>query len=189
MKLLNKNTPNYTRISDNLYTYRITSSDQRAVDHFASMKQLLQELYTTPLSPRMAAHAQYNYRMVKSIKHRLQQSNIIVRPTDKSKVFYFTSKNDLEQKAHDYMTQTNAYEEIIIWRCPLADDLQTVTTLLDLLLKNGRITRSQYKQMQPDIHKLELAHLYFIPKAHKVKKTRITISYYLRLLFVYSSIA
>ena len=87
------------------------------------------------------------------------------------------------------MIQTNAYEEITSGICPLVDDLQRVTSLLESLAKNGRITRSQYKQMQPDIHKLELAHLYFIPKAHKVKKTRITISYYLRLLFVYSSIA
>ena len=106
--------------------------------------------------------------MVKSIKHRLQQANIIVRPTDKSKVFYFTSKIDFERKAHEYMTRTNAYEEVTGGKSPLNDDLQAVTKLLDLLLKSDRITRDQHKQMEPDIHKLELAHLYFIPKAHKV---------------------
>ena len=161
----------HKQISDNLFNYCITASDQRAIDHFVSMKQLLQQLYTTPLPPRIAARAQYNHWMVKSIQYRLQQSNIIVRPTDKSKVFYFTSKNDFERKAHEYMIRTNAYEEITSGKCPLADDLQAVTSLLDSLLKNGRITRSQYKQMQPNIHKLELAHLYFIPKAHKVEKT------------------
>ena len=93
----------HKRISDNLYNYCITSSDQRAIDHFASLKQLLQQLYTTPLQPRLANRAQYNHRMVKSIKRRLQQANIIVRPTDKSKVFYFASKNDFERKAHDYI--------------------------------------------------------------------------------------
>ena len=161
----------HKRISDNLYNYCITSSDQRAVDHFASMKQLLEQLYTTPLPPRLAARAQYNRRMVQSIKHRVQQANIIVRPTDKSKVFYFASKSDFERKAHEYMTRTNAYEEITSNRCPLADNLQAVTTLLDSLLKNCRIAKNQYKQMHPNIHKLELAHLYFIPKAHKVTKT------------------
>ena len=50
----------------------------------------------------------------------------------------------------------------------MADDLKTGTTLLDSLFKNGRIIRDQFKQMQPDIHKLEFAHLYFIAKAHKV---------------------
>ena len=70
------------------------------------------------------------------------------------------------------MIRANAYEEITSDRCPLADDLQAVTTLLDSLWKNGRITRSQYEQMQPNIHKLELAHLYFIPKAHKVTKKK-----------------
>ena len=78
----------HKRISDNLYNYYITSSDQRAIDHFAALKELLQQLYTTPLSPRIAARAHDTHRMVKSIQHRLQQSNIIVRPTDKSKVFY-----------------------------------------------------------------------------------------------------
>ena len=82
----------HKRISDNLYNYCITSSDQRAVDQFVSMKQLLQQLYTTPLPPRLAARVQYNHRMVQSIKHRLQQANVIVRPTDKSKVFYLLVK-------------------------------------------------------------------------------------------------
>ena len=77
----------------------------------------------------MAARAQYNHNMVKFIKRRLQQSNIIVRPTDKSKVFYFTSTSDFERKAHEYMTRTNAYQEITSGRCPLADDLNTATTL------------------------------------------------------------
>jgi len=159
----------HKRISDNLYNYCITSSDQRAIDHFTSLKQLLQQLYTTPLQPRLANRVQYNHRMVKSIRHRLQQANIIVRPTDKSKVFYFASKSDFERKAQEYMTRTNAYEEIPDGTCPLADDLQAVSKLLDSLFKNGRISRNQYKQMQPNIHQLELAHLYFIPKAHKVR--------------------
>jgi predicted transcriptional regulator len=158
------------RISDNLFNYCMKSSDQRAIEHFASLKQLLQRLYTTSLSRRVAARAQFNHNMVKSIQRRLKQSNIIVRSTDKSKVFYFTSTSDFERKAHQYMTRTNAYQEITSGRCPLADDLNTVTTLLDSLFKNGRITKDQLKQMQPNIHKLELAHLYFIPKTHKVAK-------------------
>ena len=62
----------HKRISDNLYNYCITSSDQRAINHFASMRQLLQQFYTTSLSPRLATRAQYNHRMVRSIQHRLQ---------------------------------------------------------------------------------------------------------------------
>ena len=45
------------RISDNLFNYCMTASDQRAIDHLAFMKQLPQRLYTTPLYPRVAARA------------------------------------------------------------------------------------------------------------------------------------
>jgi len=160
----------HERITKNLGEYCTTASDQRAIEHFASLQQLLQRLYTTPLSKKLFVRAQYNDRMVKSIRHRLKKSNVIVRPTDKSKVFYFADANDFERKVMEYMTKTNAYQEISSGRCPLADDLNAVTTLLDGLHKNKRISKDQLKDMQPDIHKLELAHLYFIPKAHKVGK-------------------
>ena len=101
------------RIADNIFNYCMSASDQRAIDHFASMKQLLQRLYTAPLSSKVTARAQCNHNMVKSIKRRLQQSNIIVRPTDKSQVFYFTSASDFERKAHEYVTRTNV--------CPVVD--------------------------------------------------------------------
>jgi hypothetical protein len=160
----------HRQISNNLAEYCITASDHRAIEHFDSLKQLLQRLYTTPLSRKMAVRTQYNHIMVKSIQRQFQQSNIIVRSTDKSKVFYFGEAIDFERKAHEYMAKTNAYQEIISGQSPLANDLNVVNTSIDWLFKNGRITKDQQKDLQPNIHKLELAHLYFIPKAHKVKE-------------------
>ncbi|CAF1437241.1 unnamed protein product, partial [Didymodactylos carnosus] len=146
---------------------RVEKRRGASTEHFASVEQLLQRLYTTPLSGKLAARTEYDDKMVKSIQRRLKNSNIIARPTDKSKVFYFANASDFERKATEYMAKTNAYQEIISGRCPLADDLNDVTSLLDCLYKNKRITKDQMEDMQPDKHKLELAHLYFIPKAHK----------------------
>ncbi|CAF1464363.1 unnamed protein product [Rotaria sordida] len=65
------------------------------------------------------------------------------------------------------MSKTNAYQEITSGICPLADDLHSVLTLLDYLLKHNRITKEQYKQMYPNLKTLELAHIYFNLKVHK----------------------
>ncbi|CAF5182584.1 unnamed protein product, partial [Rotaria sp. Silwood1] len=65
------------------------------------------------------------------------------------------------------MTKTNAYQEITSGIYPLADDLQSVLTLLDDLLKHKKIMKDQYKQIYPNLNILEFAHIYFNLKVHK----------------------
>ena len=49
------------------------------------------------------------------------------------------------------------------------DHLQAVLALIDPLLKKKQINLDRWKQtMRPDPKTIELAHLYFIPKSHKV---------------------
>jgi len=67
------------------------------------------------------------------------------------------------------MNKTAAYEEVQNGKCPLADNLSLVITLLDKLLRNKAITQKQYSQMIPNKDKVELGHLYFLPKPHKVR--------------------
>jgi hypothetical protein len=66
------------------------------------------------------------------------------------------------------LVQDKAYQEIPDGHCPLAENLRAVTTLLHSLKSQGAITEQQHKQLSPNLSKLELAHLYFIPKPHKV---------------------
>lgn len=107
--------------------------------------------------------------MIGSIRHQLKKFHVIIRPTDKSKVFHLESVEDYHRKALEYMEKTNAYEEIPSGINPYLDHLRAVLTLIDPLLKNKAINLQLWKRkMRPDPKTIELAHLYFIPKAHKV---------------------
>jgi hypothetical protein len=65
----------------------------------------------------------------------------------------------------------SAYEEVKNGKCPLADNLSTVVQLLDKLLKSKAINQKQYSMMMPKKDKIELGHLYFLPKPHKVRSS------------------
>lgn len=166
-----------TREYDNIVKYFKTGlnnncmpcSDQRAKGFFAAVENLLRRLYTTPLSPKLFARAQYEYRIVKSTQRQIKKSNAITRPTDKSKVLHLGSVHDYHEKVLQYMIDTNAYREITSGINPCHDHVQTVLTLIDPMLKNEDINLKLWKQyMRPDEKTTELAHLYFIPKPHKV---------------------
>jgi len=69
------------------------------------------------------------------------------------------------------MQKTNAYEEISSGTNPYLDHVRAVLALIDPLLKNKAIDFKLWKrQMRPDPKTVELAHLYFIPKPHMVRR-------------------
>jgi hypothetical protein len=68
------------------------------------------------------------------------------------------------------MQRTNAYEEISTGINPCLDHLQVTLSSIDPLLKKKAIDLELWKnKMRPDPKTVELAHLYFIPKPHKVR--------------------
>ena len=147
-------------------------SDQRAKQFFVDMENLLRQLYTTPLSPKLFARAQNEYRIIKSIQRQIKKSNVIIRSTDKSKVLHLGSAHEYHQKVLQYMHDTKAYKEITNGINPCHDHIQKVLTIIDSMLKKGDINLQLWKQyMRPNATTAELAHLYFIPKPHKVNFT------------------
>ena len=108
-----------------------------------------------------------NYsRSVKRLTHKFRLSNIIIRKTDKSKVFHLGKVNDYENRSKEYMDKTEAYE-CLSTNNPLPDlILRTNKYLLDLRLAQW-ITQKQYEQLSIKPDEVELAHLYYLPKAHK----------------------
>ena len=144
-------------------------SDQRATEFFVAVENLLRRLYTTPLTPKLMARVQYESRIVRSTQRQIKKSNAVIRSTDKSKVLHLGSVHDYHQKALQYMHETNAYREITSGINPCHEHIQKVLALIVPMLKNADINLRLWKQyMRPDAMKTELAHLYFIPKPHKV---------------------
>ncbi len=66
------------------------------------------------------------------------------------------------------MEETEADEQIIDQRCPLADHLRAVQTLLDFLVDRKVLPKKKKPYLVPKLDKLELAHYHGLPKTHKV---------------------
>ena len=137
---------------------------------FPSLKDRLYQLQSRQLPHHLATRARRERALVKSIETLLRKRpDIIIRRPDKRKGFYLGNAADFERKATTYMIDTEAYQELTSGHCPLADNYHTVRTLLQELLKRKAINQDQHKMMLPKFDTLELAHLHFIPKVHKVR--------------------
>jgi len=158
--------------------------DPRVKQTFSELERILNQLYSKPLSKHVLKRGQYEYKIVRSIQHLLRRRpDIVIRRTDKSKVFYIGKSDDFERKAQEYMLKTQAYEEITSGRCPLADDLRAVQTLLDYLINKNVLTRKQHKQLSPKLDKLELGHYHGLPKPHKVSLFSLLIYFFFFVCF------
>ncbi|CAF1372469.1 unnamed protein product [Rotaria sordida] len=129
---------------------------------------------TIQLSQRQSGSSRFNIkkkekncgRLVKRLKYKLKLTNIIIRKSDKSKVFHLGKLEDYHKKSEEYMEKTEAY------KClgtidPLPDLIRrTNKYLLDLRLAKW-ITQKQYEKLCINPNEVELAHLYYLPKAHK----------------------
>jgi hypothetical protein len=111
-------------ISKSLADNCVSGSDERAKLFFMSLKNLLTELYTTKLPSKLICRAQQEHLLTKQIRQQLRSTHnrIILRRTDRSKVFHLGSNDDYEKKAIMYMNKTCAYEQVKNGKCPLADN-------------------------------------------------------------------
>ena len=144
------------------------------VPHFGPYEMAtLREVYSALISNRFVRRACHENRLVRSIRHQLKNSTTILRKTDKSKVFYLGHADDYHRKAMEYMNKTAAYQEITTGINPCNDHVQVVLSLIDPLLNKGAINLKIWRaNMRPSINQIELAHLYFNPKPHKVSDRR-----------------
>ena len=137
-------------------------------DAFPALKRLLHAIQSKKLSYKRHIRARRERAVLKGLISLLRsRPDVIVRRTDKSKVFYVGNAKTFARKAMQYMVDTEAYEEIPKNECPLTENLRLVTTLLNSLLKRNAINQYQHKTMSPNIVTLELGHLHFMPKPHK----------------------
>lgn len=126
--------------------------------------------YTAPLSIYDDIRARREHRLVRSIRYKMKKANLVLRPTDKSGVLHIGSATDYERKAIEYRAKTRAYTELS--SNPLVDILHKVESVLNDLRSKKYISIKQYSRMRPNRSKTHLAYMYFIPKAHKVRRMR-----------------
>ncbi|CAF2849434.1 unnamed protein product [Rotaria sp. Silwood2] len=108
-----------------------------------------------------------NYgRLVKRLKHTFKLASVNLRKSDKSKVFHLGKIEDYRKKSEEYMAKTQAYK-CLGTNDPLPDlIMRTNKYLLNLRLAKW-ITQKHYEKLCINSCEVELAHLYYLPKAHK----------------------
>ncbi|CAM4958271.1 unnamed protein product [Rotaria socialis] len=125
----------------------------------------LHQQYTIPLSYLNIYRTRKEFKLMKSIQHRLKKGNYILRETDKSGIFHIGTSVDYEKKAEAYRQKTGAYIELD--SNPLWSVFDKVILLLNDLRSKKYILSWQLDKMMPKREKIQLAYLYFIPKPHK----------------------
>jgi hypothetical protein len=156
-------------VKDCLNDHRMAQADARAQQAFSELKDILSGLPLKKVPKKLVFRAEREQKLVRSFQRLLRQRpDVMGCQVDKTKMLYFGNAADMARKAHDYMTQTNAYEEIADGRCPLADNLRAVHTLVDDIVRTKGLTQKQAKKLRPALNTLELAHYHGLPKIHKV---------------------
>ncbi|CAF1652455.1 unnamed protein product, partial [Adineta ricciae] len=115
-------------------------------------------------------HSQYppakQLTTVENLKRKFNATETVIRKTDKSKVFHLGNLDDYKQKAEKHMNKTRAYESLGNIN-PLESLVERTNNFLYGLWRNKHIDQKQYEKLKVDKERAELAHLYFLPKAHK----------------------
>ena len=161
-----------TTVKKCLTDHLMSASDDRAKVAFSDLQRILSDLYAKQPSRKLYLRARREHRRMKRLQRLLRsRPDITTCRIDKNPAFYIRSTAVLAAKAQEYMTTTAAYQEIRDGRCPLADHLHAVRTLLDYLVSRKAITKDKQKKLLPDMGKLELAHFHGLPKVHKVRSS------------------
>ncbi|CAF4725581.1 unnamed protein product, partial [Rotaria sp. Silwood2] len=99
-------------------------SDKRIQEFSIDLNNLLKRLYTKKLSRKLRIRAKREHKLIISIRRYLRQhQEVILRRTDKSKVFHLGDTDHYHVKVVQHMQETEAYEEITSNISPLTTNL------------------------------------------------------------------
>ncbi|CAF4122854.1 unnamed protein product, partial [Rotaria magnacalcarata] len=164
LDVLLQNLHNYPPTTKKRIQFNKTQTN-KSFDTLSSIIQLSQSSQSQNI---IRPRKKKNYgRIVKRLKYKIHLANTVLRKTDKSKVFHLGKVEHYQKKSEEYMDNTKAYQCLGAID-PLPDLIQrTNKYLLDLRLAKW-ITQKQYEQLSIKSNEVELAHLYYLPKAHKL---------------------
>ncbi|CAF2538843.1 unnamed protein product [Rotaria sp. Silwood2] len=144
-KILTEQYQNISSIVQQCVTDNIMSiTDERAKRAIADLERTVQEIKYTRISRKLHLRAQFEQRIIRSIRHLLRQRpNIVLCRADQTKVLYCGHRETMVAKAHDNMNRTESYQHMSNGRCPLADIVHAVHTLLNSLVQQKGLTNDQ----------------------------------------------
>ena len=105
---------------------------------------------------------------VKYLKRMQQKKGIIIRQTDKSKVFHIDTREGYMKKSEIYMNRTNAYIEIAA--SPLQEMIEKTDKFLRNLVSKKQMPQYMLDRLRPSLTESELPHLYYNQKDHKIEE-------------------
>lgn len=95
-----------------------------------------------------------------------RKGQVIFRQTDKSKVFHLDKPEKYIEKSIAYMKKTDAYIEIE--KSPLGEMIEKTENLLRDLVNRKLLPGKYFQKLIPSRTEVELPHLYYNPKDHKI---------------------
>ncbi|CAF1571856.1 unnamed protein product, partial [Adineta steineri] len=133
-------------------------------------KQRLQIFIDTLEKILIDCHDRYptsvQLKEINNLLNKFETTHTIIRKTDKSKVFHLGKSIDYKMKAQIYMNKIKAYQDLGNVN-PLESLVERTNNLLYGLWTSKHISQKQYESLRVHKDEAELAHLYFLPKAHK----------------------
>jgi hypothetical protein len=57
----------------------MSATDTRTNEFFTSIRNVLQQLFMEPLSPRLFGRARYDHRMVQSIQYLIKKQKVVIQ--------------------------------------------------------------------------------------------------------------
>ena len=130
-------------VKDCLNRNQMSLTDERAQRAFPELENLIRDIYSKPLSRHLRRRARCEHKIVKRLQQIIRQrsSELIICRVDKNPGFYIGKAATIVSKAQEYMTTTEAYKEISADQCPLAENFNAVTKLLNYLFEQQAITK------------------------------------------------
>ncbi len=128
--------------------------------------------------PNRHVYREFSYYKdkIRSIRRRLANDNLILRPIYKDIGYHLDSIHTFQTKVSEFMAQASCYSFVCKLsrsypygsQTRLAEIVKTVETTLDNLFHSKSITEAQYKMMKIDRTLVRMNYLYFVSETHKV---------------------
>jgi DNA-binding transcriptional regulator GbsR (MarR family) len=151
----------------------------RSVNIQQQLRNQVNELYSAPLPPTMSERAMYEWKLVESIRHRLNKHHLILRRTaDHMNTFYLTNTNDFDHHVTCHLMENDTYQVLIALNEDLYEEqlshefnqmIESINMALDTLKIRNALDQETVQRLHIDPTKVQIPYLYFLPDLSKVR--------------------